>query len=73
MLIIRCARPNGGTTLPMNEILLYDTAQVEADFYLQTHSTNPLLRVETIRRAIQAFTMGYPRHDSLFSVTLIAS
>ncbi len=28
----------------MNEILAYDTSQVEADFYLQTHSTNPLLR-----------------------------
>jgi CMP-N-acetylneuraminic acid synthetase len=26
-------------TVSMNEILLYDTSQVEADFYLQTHST----------------------------------
>ena len=34
--------------IPMNEILAYDTAQVEADFYLQTHSTNPLLRSRTI-------------------------
>jgi CMP-N-acetylneuraminic acid synthetase len=56
-------------TIPMNEILLYDTAQVHADFYLQTHSTNPLLRAETISRAIQAFLADYPRHDSLFSVT----
>src|SRR5216684_199929 len=30
--------------VPMNDILLYDTEQVEADFYLQTHSTNPLIR-----------------------------
>jgi CMP-N-acetylneuraminic acid synthetase len=56
-------------TIPMNEILLYDTAQVAADFYLQTHSTNPLLRAETISQAVQAFLADYPEHDSLFSVT----
>ena len=44
----------------MNEVLLYDTLQAPADFYLQTHSTNPLLRPETISRAIQAFRAGYP-------------
>jgi CMP-N-acetylneuraminic acid synthetase len=55
--------------VPMNDILLYDTAQVQADFYLQTHSTNPLLRVETISRAIQTFHDNYPALDSLFSVT----
>ncbi len=56
-------------TIPMNEILLYDTSQVKADFYLQTHSTNPLLRPETISKAIQTFLADYPAHDSLFSVT----
>ncbi len=55
--------------IPMNDILLYDTSQVEADFYLQTHCTNPLLRPETISQAIQAFLKSYPAHDSLFSVT----
>lgn len=55
--------------IPMNHILLYDTAQVEADFYLQTHSTNPLLRAGTISRAIQTFLSRYPERDSLFSVT----
>lgn len=55
--------------VPMNEILLHDTEQFPADFYLQTHSTNPLLRPETIARAIQAFNTSYPKHDSLFSVT----
>ena len=64
-------RPEGlrADTFSMNEILLHDTARVEADFYLQTHSTNPLLRPETVRRAIQAFLADYPVHDSLFSVT----
>jgi CMP-N-acetylneuraminic acid synthetase len=56
-------------TISMNEILLYDTSQAEADFYLQTHSTNPLLRPETVSRAVQTFLADYPAHDSLFSVT----
>jgi CMP-N-acetylneuraminic acid synthetase len=56
-------------TVAMNDILLYDTAQVKADFYLQTHSTNPLLKAETISRAIQTFHANYPARDSLFSVT----
>jgi CMP-N-acetylneuraminic acid synthetase len=56
-------------TIPMNEILAYDTSQVEADFYLQTHSTNPLLRAETVSQAVQQFLAGYPGYDSLFSVT----
>ena len=55
--------------VPMNEILAYDTSQVEADFYLQTHSTNPLLRAETFSHAIQALLKSYPAYDSLFGVT----
>ena len=54
---------------PMNEVLLYDTAQASADFYLQTHSTNPLLRPETISRAVRTFLDHSPAYDSLFSVT----
>jgi CMP-N-acetylneuraminic acid synthetase len=53
----------------MNDILIYDTGQVQADFYLQTHSTNPLLKPETVARAIKSFLAGYPADDSLFSVT----
>jgi len=58
-------------TVPMNEILMYDTDQIEADFYLQTHSTNPLLRPESISRAIRTFIELYPAYDSLFSVTRV--
>ena len=57
--------------IPMNEVLLHDVRQVPADFYLQTHSTNPLLRAETVARAIQTFLDHYPAYDSLFSVTRI--
>ena len=56
-------------TVPMNEILMYDTSQVEADLYLQTHTTNPLLRQDTVSRAIQTLLDRYPAYDSLFSVT----
>ncbi|MDK1029836.1 MAG: acylneuraminate cytidylyltransferase family protein, partial [Anaerolineae bacterium] len=38
-------------------------------FYLQTHSTNPLLRPKTISKAIERFLAHYPEKDSLFSVT----
>ena len=55
--------------VPMNDILLYDTAQISADFYLQTHSTNPLLKAGTISSGVQAFFASYPAKDSLFSVT----
>jgi CMP-N-acetylneuraminic acid synthetase len=58
-----------GGEVPMNEVLLHDTGQVQADFYLQTHSTNPLLRHQTISRAIQTLMELYPTYDSLFSVT----
>ena len=55
--------------VPMNEILMHDTDLFPADLYLQTHSTNPLLKPETVSRAIQTFLAGYPTRDSLFSVT----
>ena len=56
-------------SIPMNEILMYDTGQVSADLYLQTHSTNPLLKATTISKAINEFRRQYPTFDSLFSVT----
>jgi CMP-N-acetylneuraminic acid synthetase len=58
-----------GDDVPMNTILLHDTEQVPADFYLQTHSTNPLLRPQTISAAILAFMANRATRDSLFGVT----
>jgi CMP-N-acetylneuraminic acid synthetase len=55
--------------VPMNEILLYDSSQVEGDLYLQTHSTNPLLKAESISKAINQLLAEYPSYDSLFGVT----
>jgi CMP-N-acetylneuraminic acid synthetase len=69
--VIALVRPESlrEDTVPTNEILLHDTAQVEADFYLQTHCTNPLLRAETISSAIYTLVSRYPEYDSLFGVT----
>ena len=55
--------------VPMNEILIHDTGLFPADFYLQTHSTNPLLKSESISKAVQLLLTNYPERDSLFSVT----
>ena len=55
--------------ISMNDILIHNTEQFPADFYLQTHSTNPLLKPETVSRAINLFLADYPTRDSLFSVT----
>lgn len=55
--------------IPMNDVLLHDIGRVEADLYLQTHSTNPLLRPATISAAIRRFLKERDAHDSLFGVT----
>jgi CMP-N-acetylneuraminic acid synthetase len=54
---------------PTNEIILYDLSKIKGEYFLQTHSTNPLLRSETITRAIEKFLHNLPKYDSLFSVT----
>ena len=56
-------------TVPMNDILLHDTAEFPAEFYLQTHTTNPLLTPETVSKAIETFFANFPTYDSLFGVT----
>jgi CMP-N-acetylneuraminic acid synthetase len=56
--------------IPMNDVLMNDVRQLPAELYLQTHSTNPLLKASTISRAINALRTS-PGHDSLFTVTRI--
>jgi CMP-N-acetylneuraminic acid synthetase len=58
---------------PMNNVLLHDTTVVDSQFYLQTHSTNPLMTRDTVARAVELFLSKYPIHDSLFSVTKFQS
>ena len=59
--------------LSMNTVLENSIKQWEADYYLQTHCTNPLLRPATVRKAIRRFLDALPTHDSLFTVTRIQS
>lgn len=54
---------------PMNDVLLNTIKKVDAEVYLQTHSTNPLLSAESIETAIAKFRAARGRNDSLFSVT----
>jgi CMP-N-acetylneuraminic acid synthetase len=67
-LIERPAHLRDGAT-PMNEVLLHDMSQVPSRFYLQTHSTNPLITAPTIDKAVGTFLANFPTYDSLFSVT----
>jgi len=53
----------------MNDVLLNTVACNPADLYVQTHSTNPLLRSDTISTAIQELLAHTPEKDSLFSVS----
>ncbi len=58
-----------GDFVSMNKIIEYDLSQIEGDIFLQTHSTNPLLKVNTIDSAIDFFINKKHNYDSVFSVT----
>lgn len=60
-----------GGGVAMNEILRHDVDVMDADLYVQTHSTNPLLRGETISKALSALRARRAEHDSLFTVTAL--
>lgn len=36
-------------------LIEYDLSQTEGEYYLQTHSTNPLVTTETVYKAIEVF------------------
>lgn len=57
--------------ISMNRIIAHDISLIQADLYLQTHSTNPLLKKETVSRAIRNYLDHQDEFDSLFSVTKI--
>lgn len=59
-----------GDHVSMNLVLADDVANVPADLYLMTHTTNPLMSADTIRKAIAAFieAKAAGTADSLFTV-----
>ena len=55
--------------IPMNEIILSDLEQLDGDYFLQTHSTNPMIASSRFDEAISTFFQNIMQYDSLFSVT----
>ena len=58
-----------GGDVPMTEVLRHDASVVPSGWYLQTHTTNPLLRPDTVERALDEMERAGDEHDSLLSVT----
>ncbi|QKJ33191.1 acylneuraminate cytidylyltransferase family protein [Mucilaginibacter mali] len=59
-----------GEMVTIQPLIEYDMSQTDGDFFLQTHSTNPLITTGTINKAIELF-FSQTKHDALFSVTEI--
>lgn len=55
--------------IAMNDVLLNTLDQVDADTVLQTHSTNPFLKSDTVAAALRLFGQSDSEFDSVFSVT----
>ncbi len=58
-----------GDFVSMNNIIAYDLSKLDGEYFLQTHSTNPLIRTETIDRAIETYFENLDKNDSVFGVT----
>ncbi len=70
-IVIRERKPEiCGDHVSMNLVLADDVANVPADLYLMTHTTNPLMSADTIRKAVAAFSEAKAAGtaDSLFTV-----
>lgn len=72
--LIRDRKPEiCGDLVSMNRVLADDVANVAADIYLMTHTTNPLMSATTIRGALKTFqeAKAKGKTDSLFTVDKI--
>jgi CMP-N-acetylneuraminic acid synthetase len=58
-----------GGDVPMTAVLQHDASLFPSAWYLQTHSTNPLLQRSTIDNALDRMEESLGSRDSLFSVT----
>jgi N-acylneuraminate cytidylyltransferase len=61
-----------GDMVSIQPLIAYDLSQTDGEYYLQTHSTNPMLSVETIDNAIEVF-FNQKEYDAMFSVTEVKS
>jgi CMP-N-acetylneuraminic acid synthetase len=72
--VIRDRKPElCGDTVSMNLILADDIQAIDADTYLMTHTTNPMLSSATIKSALEQYQAGVSagNADSLFTVNKI--
>lgn len=70
-IVIRDRKPEiCGDFVSMNLVLADDVANVAADVYLMTHTTNPLMSADTVRSALKSFIAASAQGtaDSLFTV-----
>lgn len=58
-----------GDMTSMNLVIDSVLNRVEGEYFIQTHSTNPLLKSETIEEAINKFFYDIDTYDSVFGVT----
>ncbi len=59
-----------GDFVPMHDVVTEVARALGHDHLLQTHSTNPLLRTETVEAAVESY-LEPGEHDSLMSVTAL--
>ncbi len=64
-------RPNSliGDFVSMNKIIAFDIENENAECFIQTHTTNPLVKSETFDKAIETFFVKKYTSDSIFGVT----
>lgn len=61
-----------GDNVSMNKIINYDLSVcTDSEFFIQTHTTNPLISSQSIDLAIETFFNNLDNYDSLFSVNCI--
>ena len=71
IIIINRPKEIQGDFVSMNDIISYDLNKLEGEHFLQTHSTNPLLKVETIDKSIERYFERLDTFDSVFAVTKV--
>ena len=59
-----------GDSISVNKLIAHDLSLLDGDIYIQTHATSPLLKAETIAKALRLFIEKEELNetDSLFSV-----
>lgn len=58
-----------GDAVSIQPLIAHDIEYAQNEIIFQTHSTNPLLKTETIDAAIEAYFENNEEYDALFSVT----